>query len=255
MSSDLDLDEIIDSPHKFGKEQVINIIPYLVESQRMRLKLRVKELLRDETSLPFSEQNGIFISDYKEIIGILEGSVKQSVTYHLVELIGLKDRTVKVLLKTVKREEANIRKILNVCFSAYTGDPVNLAYVSESSTGKTYLVESVTKFFPAEDLIVLKSISRKAFTRERGKLVLKTFVIAGQDLCIFAGIKLTPIAGLILTPVHVWTVVSVVRSGGVENDTKHEGERNGHKVHSQGTQHIKEQREKVSKIRTEEQAE
>jgi hypothetical protein len=181
VSSDLDLDEIIDSPHKFGKEQVINIIPYLVESQRMRLKLRVKELLRDETSLPFSEQNGIFISDYKEIIGILEGSVKQSVTYHLVELIGLKDRTVKVLLKTVKREEANIRKILNVCFSAYTGDPVNLAYVSESSTGKTYLVESVTKFFPAEDLIVLKSISRKAFTRERGKLVLKTFTDDGSE--------------------------------------------------------------------------
>ena len=62
-------------------------------------------------------------------------------------------------------------------------------------------------------------------------------------------------AGLILTPVHVRTVVSIVPSGGVENDTQHEIEGNEHKVNSQGTQHIKEQREKVSKIRTDEQAE
>ena len=52
---------------------------------------------------------------------------------------------------------------------------------------------------------------------------------------------MTPIAGLILTPVHVWTVVLVVRAGGVENDTQHEGEGDGHKGHSQGTWHIKEQ--------------
>ena len=42
-------------------------------------------------------------------------------------------------------------------------------------------------------------------------------------MCIFAGIKLTPIAGLILTPAHVRTVVSVVRSGGVESDKQHDG--------------------------------
>ena len=181
MSSDLDIDEIIDNPQRFDKEKVLNIVPALTESQRMKLKLRIKELLRDETNLPFSEQNGIFISDYKEILGVIDGEPKESATYHLVELIGLKDRAVNHILKTVKREEANIRKILNVCFSAYTSDPVNLAYVSESSTGKTYLVESVTKYFPAEDLIVRKSISRKAFTRERGKLVLKTFTDDGPE--------------------------------------------------------------------------
>ena len=181
MSSDLDIDEIIDNPQRFGKEKVLSIIPALTESQKMRLKLRTKELLRDETNLPFSEQNSIFISDYKEILGIFEGPVKESVTYHLVELIGLKDRAVNHIIKTVKREEANIRKIMNVCLSAYTSDPVNLAYVSESSTGKTYLVESVTKYFPAEDLIVRKSISRKAFTRERGKLVQKTFTEDGPE--------------------------------------------------------------------------
>ena len=44
-------------------------------------------------------------------------------------------------------------------------------------------------------------------------------VIAGCFLCISAGTKLTPIAGLILTPVHVVVVVTVVRFGGMENDT------------------------------------
>ena len=181
MSSDLDIDEIIDNPQRFGKEKVLSIIPALTESQKMRLKLRTKELLRDETNLPFSEQNSIFISDYKEILGIFEGPVKESATYHLVELIGLKDRSVNHLLKYVKREEANIRKIMNVCLSAYTDDPVNICLVAPSSSGKTHIVVNVTELFPAEDLIVLKSISPKAFTRERGKLVLKTFTDDGPE--------------------------------------------------------------------------
>lgn len=97
--------------------------------------------------------------EYAKLMALLEGQKKESVTCNLIELIGLKDRLTNHLLKTVKREEPNIRKILNVCLSAYTDDPINLAFVSISSTGKTYLVESVTRYFPAEDLIVLKSIS------------------------------------------------------------------------------------------------
>lgn len=43
----------------------------------------------------------------------------------------------------------------------------------------------------------------------------------------------------------------VAWSRGMENETQYEREGNEHKVNSQGTQHIKEQREKVSKIRRE----
>ena len=181
MTSEFDMDKLVDNPQRFSKENVINIIPDLTESQRMKLKIRVKELLREETSLPRNEQNHIFVNNYHEILDAIEGHDKQSVTYNLINFIGLKDRVTSHLLKTVKREEANIRKILNVCLSAYTDDPVNLAYVSPSSTGKTYLVESVTSYFPAEDLIVLKSISRKAFTMERGRLVLKTYTEDGVE--------------------------------------------------------------------------
>ena len=181
MSPELDMDKLVENPQRFSQEQVINSIPNLTESQRMKLKLRVKELLQEETSLPRNEQNHIFVNNYHEILDAIEGHGKLSVAYNLIELIGLKDEVTSHLLKTVKREEANIRKILNVCLSAYTDDPVNLAYVSPSSTGKTYLVESVTSYFPAEDLIVLKSISRKAFTRERGKLVIKTYTEDGAE--------------------------------------------------------------------------
>ena len=181
MTPEFDMDKLVDNPQRFSNEKVINIIPDLTESQRMKLKLRVKELLREETSLPRNEQNHIFVKNYNEILDAIEGHGKQSVTYNLIDFIGLKDRVTSHLLKTVKREEANIRKILNVCLSAYTDDPVNLAYVSPSSTGKTYLVESVTECFPAEDLIALKSISRKAFTRERGRLVLKTYTEDGVE--------------------------------------------------------------------------
>ena len=181
MTPELDLDKLIDNPQRFSKEKVIGTIPELTEPQRMKLKLRVKELLREETSLPRNEQNHIFVSNYHEILDAIERHGKLSVAYNLIELIGLKDKVTSHLLKTVKREEVNIRKILNVCLSAYTDDPINLVYVSPSSTGKTYLVESATKYFPAKDLIVLNSISRKAFTRERGKLVLKTYTEDGAE--------------------------------------------------------------------------
>ncbi len=174
-------DEVIANPQGFSKEEIINFIGSLSDFQKMRLKRKVKKLLRDETSLPFSEQNSIFIHNFKMILEAIEDLNRENVTYNLIELIGLKDRLANHLLKSVKREEANIRKILNVCLSAYTDDPMNLAFVAPSSTGKTYLVESATRYFPAEDLIVLKSISRKAFTREPGKLVLKTFTEDGPE--------------------------------------------------------------------------
>lgn len=174
-------DEIIANPQRFGKEIVIKLIESLSQYQKTQLKSRIKELLRDETNLPNSEQNGIFISECKEILYALEEQSKGNATYDLIALIGLKDRAVGHLLESVKREEANIRKTLNVYLSAYTDEPMNLAYVSPSSTGKTYLVENVGRYFPAEDLILIKSISRKAFTRERGKLVLKEFTEDGPE--------------------------------------------------------------------------
>lgn len=174
-------DELIADPLGFGKDTVIGHIPDSSESQRKALKTHVKELLKEESSLPHNEQNGFFVSSYKEILAALESYKKRNMTYNLIELIGLKEKAVTHMLKTVKREEANIRKVMNACLSAYTDDPINIAYVSPSSTGKTYLIESVSKYFPAEDLIILKSISRKAFTRERGRSVIKTFTANGPE--------------------------------------------------------------------------
>jgi hypothetical protein len=110
----LNPDEVIANPQGFSKEEIINFIGSLSDFQKMRLKRKVKKLLRDETSLPFSEQNSIFIHNFKMILEAIEDLNRENVTYNLIELIGLKDRLANHLLKSVKREEANIRKILNV---------------------------------------------------------------------------------------------------------------------------------------------
>ena len=174
-------DEIIENPNEFGEEKILNIIEELTQYEKTKLKFRIKKLLREETSLPFREQNSIFVQRYMKTLNALNDKNKGNIKCSLDDLIGIKDKAVNLLLKTVKREEANIRKILNTCLSAFTDDPLNLAYVSESSTGKTYLVENVISLFPAEYLIKSKSISRKAFTRERGKLVVKTFTEDGAN--------------------------------------------------------------------------
>lgn len=89
------------------------------------------------------------------------------------ERIKVKSDALRHISERVKREPKNIRKVLNTCLSAFTDNPSNMAYASESSTGKTYLVESVSDYFPDECLIVLRSISPKSFTRLRGKIVFK----------------------------------------------------------------------------------
>lgn len=175
------VDELIADPLGVGKDTVIRHIPELSESQKMALKTRVKERFKKESSLPYNEQNSIFVSDSKEILAALETHTKRSITYNFIELIDLKEKAVTHMLKTIKREGANIRKVMNACLSAYTDNPINIVFISQSSTGKTYLVESVSKYFPAEDLIIRKSISRKAFTRERGRLVIKTFTDDGAE--------------------------------------------------------------------------
>lgn len=93
----------------------------------------------------------------------------------------VKSRTLEHISQRVKRENRNIRKILNTCLSAYTDSPNNMAYVSESSTGKTYLVENVTSYFPDQDVITLRSVSPKAFSRLRGTLVFKEYTNNGTE--------------------------------------------------------------------------
>lgn len=74
----------------------------------------------------------------------------------------------------VKDEHRNIDIVLNTALSAFTDNPINLAVVAKSSEGKTYLVTRTLERFPKEYVIMLRKASPKVFTRERGKLAVRT---------------------------------------------------------------------------------
>jgi len=80
----------------------------------------------------------------------------------------------KDIRRDVKGEDRNISIIIYTCLSAYTPDPINLALVSPSSEGKTYLVVHVLSRFPQEDVWMYRQVSPKTFTRERGVLAIRT---------------------------------------------------------------------------------
>ena len=75
--------------------------------------------------------------------------------------------------KDVKGEHRNISMILNAGLSAFTPDPINLAVVSPSSEGKTYLVVQTLSRFPQQYVWMFRKVSPKTFTRERGVLAVR----------------------------------------------------------------------------------
>lgn len=89
------------------------------------------------------------------------------------EHMPVKDRAIKHLARTVKREERNINLVMDVCLSAYTDDPINTVLQAQSASGKTFLVKNVADIFPPEDVIMLRSATQKSFSRDQGVDALK----------------------------------------------------------------------------------
>ena len=73
----------------------------------------------------------------------------------------------------VKGETRNISIIANTVLSAFTDNPINLAVVSPSSEGKTYLVVQTLSRFPQQYIWIYRKVSPKTFTRERGVLAVR----------------------------------------------------------------------------------
>jgi len=80
---------------------------------------------------------------------------------------------IKDIKRDIKGEHRNISIILNTALSAFTDNPINLAVVSPSSEGKTYLVVQTLGRFPPEYIWMYRKVSPKTFTRERGILAVR----------------------------------------------------------------------------------
>jgi len=73
--------------------------------------------------------------------------------------------------RTVKRDVVTKNMVFLTGLSAFTNEPINLFLRGESSTGKTYNVIEVLKYFPKEDVWLLGGLSPTALVHDKGKLV------------------------------------------------------------------------------------
>lgn len=74
----------------------------------------------------------------------------------------------RILQKTVKREDSLIRLILYTALSTFTSDPLNLGIVAPTSEGKTYAVSEVMKLFPKQRVWMIGNMSPKVLIRDKG---------------------------------------------------------------------------------------
>ena len=72
------------------------------------------------------------------------------------------------LEKVVVRDEATKSAVFDVCFSAYTKNPLNLFLRGPSSIGKTYIVIETVRYFPGEHVMLLGGLSPTALVHDYG---------------------------------------------------------------------------------------
>jgi hypothetical protein len=74
------------------------------------------------------------------------------------------DEVGEILSTTIKHDEANKKLMFLSMLSVYTeADQMNVSLQAPSAFGKTYLAQEVSKYFPADDVVILGHITPKAF--------------------------------------------------------------------------------------------
>jgi hypothetical protein len=81
------------------------------------------------------------------------------------------DFVIDTIKKTVKQEDALVRKIFYTGLSKDFADPTNLAILAPSSEGKTYPIMQAIQYFPDHDVWNYGSMSPKVIIRQKGVLV------------------------------------------------------------------------------------
>ena len=78
---------------------------------------------------------------------------------------------IDTIKKTVKQEDALVRKIFYTGLSKDSADPTNLAILAPTSEGKTYPIMQTIQYFPDHDVWNYGLMSPKVIIRQRGVLV------------------------------------------------------------------------------------
>ncbi|MEM3703914.1 MAG: hypothetical protein QXX79_05815, partial [Candidatus Bathyarchaeia archaeon] len=84
------------------------------------------------------------------------------------------DDVIEILGSTVKHDDENKAITFLIMLLTYTEEEqINIGYLAESSTGKSYIPLELSQYFPSEDVIKLGYASPTAFFHDYGKLMLK----------------------------------------------------------------------------------
>jgi len=71
----------------------------------------------------------------------------------------------------VKDNAAKLIAFFAMLLNYTENDQLNIAFIAESSTGKTHIAMEVAKFFPDEDIITLAYVTPQSFFYEHGTLI------------------------------------------------------------------------------------
>lgn len=75
----------------------------------------------------------------------------------------------QLLSYTVKRDEIGKRLVFTTALSTYNKEPLNLFLTGPPSTGKSYLLTNIVKFFPEQDVLFLGGLSPTALVHGEGE--------------------------------------------------------------------------------------
>jgi aspartate carbamoyltransferase regulatory subunit len=93
------------------------------------------------------------------------------------------DDLVSILGSTVKHDNENKAITFLVMLLTYTEeDQINLGFLAESSTGKSYIPLELSWYFPEEDVIKLGYASPTAFFHDYGVLMHKEGIPVNFDM-------------------------------------------------------------------------
>ena len=105
------------------------------------------------------------------------------------EDFSIKDLT-EVLSTTIKYDNTNKAIVFLAALTTYTEqDQLNIMLVGPSSSGKTYIVQEVMKYFPTEDILQFDSVSPTAFkyyNQSTDEKTGETFVDLERKILVFS---------------------------------------------------------------------
>jgi hypothetical protein len=156
-------------------KEVLQAVISFISEKWLELQLKRSELAQKQLERLQREQRRFQEGQQEQQINnydekpVLE--VEEDLSLQLPRNSNPLDYTVRIIQRTVKGEDNNIRIILYAGLSSYTFNPISIVIRAPTSEGKTHLVVKTISSFPKRDVMFIGSMSPKVLIRQVGTLV------------------------------------------------------------------------------------